>query len=164
MAEIQFVVNSRPLTFIPLEHETDEALTPNHFIFGSSDGSKPIIPLQDQQNLRSRWRENQRIADLFWKRFVKEYLPTLTRRTKWFERVEPLKVGDLVLIMDTAGGTRNTYPRATVIEVKTGSNGQIRNVRVQRSDKKILTRSAQKLAKLDVEPPKEGLAVIPGNN
>lgn len=163
LAEIQFIVNSRPLTFVPLEHESDEALTPNHFIFGSSNGTKPILLPEDRPNLRSKWRENQRLADLFWKRFIKEYLPTVTRRTKWFDQVEPLKVGDVVLIMDTEG-PRNSYPKAVVIEVFPGSNKQVRRARVQKSDKSILTRPATKLAKLDISPPQESLAVSQGNN
>lgn len=41
LKQIQNVVNSRPLTYIPLDVEEDEALTPNHFVKLSSNGSKP---------------------------------------------------------------------------------------------------------------------------
>ena len=34
--EADGMVNSRPLTYAPLESSDDEALTPNHFLFGSS--------------------------------------------------------------------------------------------------------------------------------
>lgn len=152
LVEIEFIINSRPLTFISLEKDTDEALTPNHFLLGSSDGSKPIVPMElSGPNLRSKWRENQRLADLFWKRFIREYLPTLTRKTKWFKTVEPLKINDLVIMLDEEG-PRNNYPKARIIEVITGSNGQVRKARVQKADGIILLRPAHKLAKLDIVP------------
>lgn len=152
MMEAMNVVNSRPLTFIPIEHEEDEALTPNHFIHGNSNGNKSAIPYQlDGPELRSQWKESQRLADLFWARFVKEYLPTITRRTKWFDKVDPIAVGDIVLIIDETN-RRNIYPRARVLATVVGSNGQVRRAQVQRADKFILWRSAAGLAKLDVQP------------
>lgn len=38
LSEAQAIVNSRPLTFVSLDSADDEALTPNHFLLGSSSG------------------------------------------------------------------------------------------------------------------------------
>lgn len=38
--------------------------------------------------------------NIFWKRWIKEYLPTLTKRTKLQNKNASLKVGDLVLLQD----------------------------------------------------------------
>lgn len=39
LTEIESVINSRPLTFVSIDVSDQEALTPNHFLLGSSNGS-----------------------------------------------------------------------------------------------------------------------------
>uniref|UniRef100_A0A182YM02 Uncharacterized protein n=1 Tax=Anopheles stephensi TaxID=30069 RepID=A0A182YM02_ANOST len=39
--EIELILNSRPLTYVPLNDELADPITPNHLLLGSSDGSKP---------------------------------------------------------------------------------------------------------------------------
>ncbi|XP_053674054.1 uncharacterized protein LOC128724352 [Anopheles nili] len=47
LSEVELIVNSRPLTDVPVEDEADSSLTPNHFILGSSNESKPPLPFDD---------------------------------------------------------------------------------------------------------------------
>ncbi|KAG4071987.1 hypothetical protein HA402_000635 [Bradysia odoriphaga] len=92
---------------------------------GSSNGNKPpgIFPPYPT-TLRGNWRYAQQIANEFWKKWVKEYLPMITRRTKWFEDVKPIEVGDQVIIVD-ADVPRNMWNRGVVIEaVKTRRDGR----------------------------------------
>jgi hypothetical protein len=150
LMEIQNVINSRPLTFIPLDHDNDEALTPNHFLLGSSNGIKPPGVFESHGPiLRSAWKENQRLTDLFWKRFVKEYLPTLTRRTKWLQPIKPLEIGDVAIDFDSAY-PRNCYPKVRIIDRKMDTTGQVRRVKVQFANKSMLWRPASTVARLDV--------------
>ncbi|XP_062713285.1 uncharacterized protein LOC134290231 [Aedes albopictus] len=109
MLEAEGIVNSRPLTYVPLEAADQEALTPNHFLLYSSSGIKQ--PTADHLvSLRDSWSVVRNIVDEFWRRWVLEYLPMLTRRTKWFETVKPLEPGDLVVIIDDQ--TRNIVQTA----------------------------------------------------
>ncbi|KAL0869466.1 hypothetical protein ABMA27_005751 [Loxostege sticticalis] len=63
--------------------------------------NRPFGQFTDGDMLRRSWRESQRLADLTWKRWIKEYLPTLTRREKWYKADDkPLAVGDIVIIAD----------------------------------------------------------------
>ena len=39
--EVENVINSRPLIYMLLESDNQEAFTPNHFLLGSSNGSTP---------------------------------------------------------------------------------------------------------------------------
>ena len=69
LCEIEFIINFRPLTFVSVEQEDDEAITPNHLLFGSSDGYTPF--LNDSENIHQRWQQTQVFADLFWRRWLK---------------------------------------------------------------------------------------------
>lgn len=71
----------------------------------------------------------------------------LTRRTKWFENVKPLKPGDLVVIIDEK--VRNSWERGRILEVFPDKSGQVRRAIVQTA-RGIFARPAVILAVLDV--------------
>lgn len=150
LLEAENVVNSRPLTFVTLEHGDDEALTPNHFLIGSSNGNVPPGCFSEHEFIsRKNWRKSQFVANCFWKRWVKEYLPTLTKRTKWFKKAKPLEVGDIVLVVDE-NLPRNTWPKGRIISVKRGRDNNVRSATIQTSTS-VMERPTVKLALLEVE-------------
>ncbi|XP_052901623.1 uncharacterized protein LOC128309307, partial [Anopheles moucheti] len=124
LTEIEFIINSRPLTYVPLDDEMDTPITPNHLLLGSSNGCKPPAVFDDSGiAAKSAWRAAQRNADVFWRRWVSEYLPTLTRRSKWFVSVRPIQVGDVVIVVDNCL-PRNSWPKGRVIDVVRAQDGQ----------------------------------------
>ncbi|XP_058443868.1 uncharacterized protein LOC131425755 [Malaya genurostris] len=148
LLEAENIVNSRPLTYVPVEDSESEALTPNHFLLGSSGGTKPLVPYDDSlATLKNSWKASQIYANIFWKRWLREYLPTISRRTKWHYPVKPIQVGDVVLIVDP-DLPRNSWPLGRVIDVNK-RNGQVRSATVQ-TRFNIYERPAVKLAVLDV--------------
>ncbi|XP_053690825.1 uncharacterized protein LOC128739367 [Sabethes cyaneus] len=144
------IVNRRPLTYLPLDAAEKEALTPNHFLLGSSNGVlQPATAFTDPAlALKSSWYQIQHQLDIFWKRWIREYLPMLTKRTKWFGEVKPLANGDLVLIVDDS--QRNGWLRGRILEAVAGKDGRIRQAIVQ-TTKGILRRPVSKLAVLEVQ-------------
>ncbi|XP_055642660.1 uncharacterized protein LOC129779285 [Toxorhynchites rutilus septentrionalis] len=150
LVEAEGIVNSRPLTYLPLDSAEREALTPNHFILGSSSGVvQPITKLEDSANeLNASWNLVQKRIDHFWRRWVREYLPTLTKRTKWVEETKPVQPGDLVIVIDDS--RRNGWIRGRIVEVTPGSDGRIRQALVQTSSG-LFRRPVSKLAVLDVD-------------
>lgn len=94
--------------------------------------------------LRKQWRKAQRLADMYWRRWLKEYLPQLLPRSKWQQESRPLRVGDLVLVADGAA-PRNAWPRGRVQAVVPGRDGRVRLVEV-RTAAGLLRRSAQRVA------------------
>ncbi|XP_053663492.1 uncharacterized protein LOC128712627 [Anopheles marshallii] len=149
LTEVEMMINSRPLTYVPLDEESDSPITPNHLLLGSSDGSKPAACFDDSPTgIRTSLGALHVNAEIFWKRWIADYLPTLTRRTKWFDSVPPIKEGDVVLIVD-GNLPRNTWPMGRVLEVTRARDGQVRRARVQTTNG-ILERPATKIAVLDV--------------
>ncbi|XP_055585344.1 uncharacterized protein LOC129738178 [Uranotaenia lowii] len=148
LVEAEGIVNSRPLTYLPLDAAEYEALTPNHFLLGSSSGVKqPTVPVEEHRRLKTTWDLIQHELDVFWKRWLKEYMPIIRRRSKWFKQVRPIEVGDLVLVVDNK--VRNGWIRGRVEEVVTGSDDQVRQVYV-RTANGVLRRAVHNLALLDV--------------
>ncbi|XP_058449275.1 uncharacterized protein LOC131429245 [Malaya genurostris] len=149
LAEAESIVNSRPLTYIPLDSAEQEALTPNHFVLGSSTGVKQpaVIPVDYREAIKGSWNQIRHQLDLFWHRWLKEYLPIICRRTKWFNDTKALEVGDLVVIADS--NKRNNWVRGRVIGIQPGTDGRIRRASVQTSTG-VMKRPVSKLAVLDV--------------
>ncbi|XP_058457587.1 uncharacterized protein LOC131434654 [Malaya genurostris] len=150
LLEISNIINSRPLTYIPVDDESPYALTPNHFLLASSSGLKPLIPFDDgPAALKRNWKASQIYANAFWKRWVKEYLPTIRRRSKWHQHVKPIQIGDVVVIADPEL-PRNCWPIGRVVAVnKSDKDGQVRSA-VVKTNERYYERPATKIAVLDV--------------
>ncbi|XP_073827967.1 uncharacterized protein isoform X1 [Musca autumnalis] len=147
LIEAENLVNSRPLTHLPIESEDSEPLTPNHFLVGGPNFIQtPTV--NENICLRKQWHILQQMKQTFWKRWIQEYLPDLVRRTKWFHPVPPIKVGDVVVVCDS-NVARGEWKRGVVVEVCTAADGQVRSAVVKTSAGK-LRRPASKLAVLDV--------------
>lgn len=147
LMEVELLVNSRPLTYVSLDIDDQEAITPNNFLLGSSNGAKPFCRLENI-DYKMYQRQSEVFANMFWRRFVKEMLPTLTRRGKWCQRVKPVEVGDIVVIVDE-NAERNSWLKGEVVEVTTAKDGQVRRAKI-RTVNGILERPAVKLAVLDI--------------
>jgi hypothetical protein len=103
----------------------------------------------DDLVLRKKWRIAQRIADHFWIRWRKEYLPTLTRRTKWIQSGIEMKEGDVVVIIEE-NGTRSSWPLGRVVKTYPGTDSRVRVVDVKTSTG-IDKRPVSKICRLDVQ-------------
>ena len=151
MKEVEGILNSRPLT--PNSNDPDdlEPLTPNHLLLLRSNLNLPpgIFTKEDSYTTR-RWKQVQFLADLFWKRWSREYLPTLQRRQKWLKARRNLTPGDLVLIVDQSVN-RGSWPLARVLEVYTARDGYVRSARVATSTT-TLVRPITKLCFLECCP------------
>ncbi|XP_062542159.1 uncharacterized protein LOC134210151 [Armigeres subalbatus] len=148
LLDAERMINSRPLTYVPIESADQEALTPNHFLLGHSSGSKfiPNEVMDIRSTFRSSWKMASFITHEFWKRWLKEYLPIITRRCKWCQDVADLAVGDLLL---EDGKAKNQWLRGRTEEVIPGRDGRVRHALV-RTSTGLIRRAAVKLAVLDV--------------
>lgn len=145
LAEVENIINSRPLGHVSVDPRDDETLTPNHFLIGSSS-NLPIAGVFTDKDLclRKQWRISQRLADQFWARWVKEVLPDLVPRRKWREEGAQLKVGDMVVLVDP-NSPRNCWPKGIVQSVYPGADGRVRVVEIKTKNG-LLKRPAARLA------------------
>ena len=86
MCEVEATLNSRPLTKMSDDPTDFQVLTPNHLLLLRSPSCIPPGIFSEKDNFaKHHWRQIQYLSDLFWKRWVKEYLITLQQRQKWLQ-------------------------------------------------------------------------------
>jgi hypothetical protein len=131
---------------VSLDPRDKEALTPNHFLIGSSSGQLKFDHSKiATKNLKYHWSSAQALIEECWRRWLVEYLPSLNIRKKWQKAENPLKQGDVVLILDN-NIERNKWRKGVIIKTNLSSDGQVRSAEVKTSDG-ILTRPTRKLVK-----------------
>ena len=96
---------------------------------------------------RKQWRHAQYLANCFWSRWIREYIPTLQQRQKWLLNKRNLSVNDLVLFVD------NTVPRCRwllgrVTKVFPGEDARVRTAEVKTKNSKLV-RPVTKLCLLE---------------
>lgn len=129
--EAEAIINSRPITSPSSDPNDLEALTPNHLLLLKTKPSLPPGLFQkDDLYARRRWRQVQYVADLFWKRCIKEYLPELQQRQKWLHVSRNFKPGDIVLIVDETA-PRNSWVMGKIIQSVPDEHGLVRHIRVK---------------------------------
>ena len=144
MCEIESILNSRPLTTVSNDPYDLEPLTPNHLLLLKPNGSLPpgVFDKRDSYS-RKQWRQVQYLANVFWSRWIKEYLPTLQHRQKWTRPARNLTVNDVVLVHDK-GLPRNTWLLGRIVEVYPDPSGLVRTVKLQ-TKQSYITRPITKL-------------------
>ncbi|XP_039950005.1 uncharacterized protein LOC120767802 [Bactrocera tryoni] len=71
LIEAENIVNSRPLTHLPLSSDQDEPLTPNHFLLGAANTSQTPAAndiVTKPCALGKQWRIARQLRDTFWRR------------------------------------------------------------------------------------------------
>ncbi len=57
-------------------------------------------------NAKNRWRRIQELVRHVWKRWMKEYLPHIGSRKKWFLPTKNLHIGDVLVAIDPDAARR----------------------------------------------------------
>ena len=131
LAEITFLVNSRPLYPASDNIWEDPPITPNDLIIGTNFGV-PQPEHEELVNPRHLNKSVQKRVDQFWQCWMKYFAPNLLLRSKWHEKKENVEVGDLVLEID-ANRKRAKWQMALVEGVFPGSDDLVRKVKIRTS-------------------------------
>jgi hypothetical protein len=145
--EAEAIINSRPLTY--LEDQDDPIpLSPSQLLTMKSKLilAPPGAFVQQDLYCRRRWRRIQYLADQFWHRWRREYLPTLNKRSKWQSATPNVHTGDVVLLQED-DQPRSKWPLAKVINTHPSKDGAVRKVTIKTADGQY-ERPVQKLVLL----------------
>ena len=148
-AEVERIINNRPITKVPSSPNDWSALTPSMILTGSlPNDAPPNDQFVKAETYKSAWKKTQYLADRFWHQWARQYLPLLQEKQKWFGTVRNFRAGDLVLMMDESL-SRGKWPKALVVETFPDKRGLVRRVRVRAADGSILRRDIRKLCLLE---------------
>ena len=136
--ETMAIVNSRPLTADTLSSPDVAIVTPNHLLTGKP---QQLVPppgnfTSTEVYGKERWRKTQQIAEEFWKDWSLHYLSNITKRQRWEQRSEEIKVGDVVLVMEEST-IRSQWRTGIVEEVLQSKDGLARTARIRMATAKL---------------------------
>ena len=147
LIEVERILNDRPITKIASDSRDLEALTPNALLKGHLDPSLPMGVFAKADGYRKSWRLIGLLADRFWSRWLKEYLPLLQQRQRWLVESRNFQVGDVVLVIGEKSN-RGQWPKGLIEEVHKDKDGFVRSVRL-RTSSQSLVRDIRKLCLLE---------------
>ena len=101
LTEVEATLDSRPLCAVSDDPNDLQPLTPNHLLLQRTVSALPPGTFVKEDMLfRKKWRQTQMLADYFWRRWLREYVPALQQRQKWHKPRRNAQVGDLLLVVD----------------------------------------------------------------
>ena len=150
--EIENIINSRPLTTVTSDHGDQVALTPNDILRLHSRNVFPVGPSNSTGGYIGRkWRQAQFLADVFWRRYKREYLSNLQQRQKWTKQQPQMSLGNIVFVVDNSA-PRNSWNVGRINKVHYSLDNKVRSADVLiiknkylGSEKSVLTRPINKL-------------------
>ena len=156
MAEVTAIINARPLAPISSDPESPFLLTPASLLTQKVCTLLPPPGTFDSKDLhRQQWRQVQHLANTFWHRWRREYLPILQSRSKWQDTRPNVKEGDLVLLKDSQV-KRNEWPLALVTKTYPDQDGKVRKIELK------VTRSGS--SKTFLRPVSETILLMPAED
>ena len=158
-AQVEACLNSRQLSPLSSDPEDVSALTPGHFLIGSSLTALPELYDPSDLNVSGlpRYKLTSQMRNQFWGRWQREVLQHLQQRAKWLEPTDTIQEGDLVVIRDELHPPTK-WPLARVTQCHPGPDGLIRVLSLKTATTS-LQRPLVKVIRLPVDPPNARPAV-----
>ena len=131
LCQIESLLTSRPLNHISNDPNDHSALTPNHILLcQESNNFSPDKFIDDEIYLRKKWRAVLADANMFGRRWLEEYLPSLKLRCKWVNNMRNISKGNLDLVV-ADNVPRSHWPLARVVDTYPGEHGGVRSAKVK---------------------------------
>ena len=140
LIEIEYVINSRPITTVTDELGDQKPLTPNDFLLGTSQPAAEI-------DLNKMYSKKQRTLSDFWKKWSTSYLQNLLNIVPRFIERCTLKRGSIVLVKED-NIPRLKWPLAKVLELYPGQDQKLRTAKLKTATGELV-RPVQRLYHLE---------------
>ncbi|GBL92650.1 hypothetical protein AVEN_123814-1 [Araneus ventricosus] len=157
LAEIEAIINSRPLTYVYNEPNEPFPLTPDNFLTGRRltalpnwSGKRNIELFKGKKELIKRYFYREKILNNFWKRWKREYILQLkgANLNKNVNVKTEFNVNDIVLIGEEKV-PRQLWKLGKVIDVHKGRDSKVRSATIKTSTG-IIKRPIQLLYNLEI--------------
>ena len=106
-------------------------LTPNDVLqLFPASGMPPTDTENSDSLIVRKWRHAQHFANLFWRQWAQEYLPTIKYRQKWYETKRNVMVNDIVILIDK-NTPRSRWPLGRILKTFPDPKGFVRSAIVK---------------------------------
>ncbi|CAH8681695.1 unnamed protein product [Schistosoma rodhaini] len=146
MIEAERIINNRPLVPVTDDSSDLDAITPAKLLLMRENVTE-LTNVLSNDRYSKRWKQANYLAQVFWRRWSKEYVSLLQRRYKWTQLERNIREGDLVMICSEFS-EKNKWPLGLVQRVLPSKDGLVRQVEL-RTRKGILVRDIRKLCLLE---------------
>ena len=137
-SKVTWMLNNRPIQKVGDTNDW-KTLTPNHFLNCPEEATFPPELPTRKTALQERLKYQIEVQAHFWQRFQKEIVPLLAPRSKWFQRKENLKTGDLVIEIDD-NKKRGQWKLAKITEIIPSEDAFVRTIRIVDGEGKTFLR------------------------
>ncbi|CAH8287249.1 unnamed protein product [Heterobilharzia americana] len=144
--EIERILNNRPIVPMTTDPKDELALTPNSLLLLRDSGGI-VVEGTIADNYVRRWKQVNYLADVFWRRWMKEYLPCLQTRQKWLGRKRNFKEGDVVIVASEKT-PRGSWPLGVIETCEKDEDDLVRTVMVRMKEGTV-RRDIRKLCLLE---------------
>ena len=127
--EVGNLINERPIGKHPTDTDDGVYLSPNDLLLRRSTSRVPSGPFRETTNPRHRFEFLQNIVKSFWRKWTRDYFPSLLIESKWHTAHRDVKVGDVVLIQDS-NLVRGNWKLGKVITAKPSKDERVRRVEI----------------------------------
>jgi hypothetical protein len=134
LIEIEYALNSRPLTYVYNDENEPSAVTPNNFLINGELLTLPDANVDlTKQDLVTKLACKETLLAHFWHRWQYEYLCNLKERTIKNKKEHDMKINDLVLLKD-AKQPRQCWRMGKIVELYEGKDGIVRAAKIKVGD------------------------------
>ncbi|KAG1656803.1 Hydroxysteroid dehydrogenase-like protein 2 [Nymphon striatum] len=127
--QVEAIVNTRPISPLHNRSNDEPALRPIDFLVPKCSIASLPIDASTVNCYTKAWKRVHAMLDCFWRRWLRSYLPLLQQRSKWWQKTNNQKIGDIVLVVDP-NAARADWKLGKVTAVKFSEDGLVRSVEV----------------------------------